>query len=206
MQKSNPMTLEVQTIILELFAIQAIQFGSFILKSGLESPIYVDMRLIISYPSLLNKISKELWKLASSLSFDVLCGVPYTAIPIATALSLEHEIPMIMRRKEIKTYGTKKAIEGVFKPGNRCLIIEDVVTSSNSILETVDCLSKEGIQVKDAITILNREQGGQENLKAKGIALHSLISIFDLLSTLLEEKKISEETFDRIHVFLRKSL
>lgn len=197
---------EHKAIILELFAIDAVKFGNFTLKSSIQSPIYIDMRLIISYPALLKKISKALWPLSSRLSFDQLCGVPYTALPIATALSLEHDIPMILRRKEAKGYGTKKMIEGVFHPGNVCLIIEDVITSGSSILETVDALEGEGIKVEDALVILNREQGGKERLKEKGIFLHSLFSIFDLLKVLFAEKKISEETFRNVNAFLTMDL
>ncbi len=196
------MSLEIKSIILELFAIGAIQFGQFTLKSGIDSPIYIDMRLIISYPALLKRISAALWQLSSRLSFDLLCGVPYTALPIATAISLEHNIPMVMRRKEVKEYGTKKIIEGVFNLKDTCLIIEDVVTSGSSILETANALAKEGINVEDALVILNREQGGKERLKEKGIFLHSLISVFDLLKVLFAEKKISDETFRSVNAFL----
>ncbi len=197
------MSPELKTLILELHRIEAIKFGQFTLKSGASSPIYVDLRVIISYPALLKTISRALWNLTSSLSFDLVCGVPYTALPIATALSLDHEIPMVMRRKEAKDYGTKKIVEGIFKPGQTCLIIEDVITSGASILETVASLEKEGLKVEDALVILNREQGGKERLlKERGIFLHPLISIFDLLKVLFLEKKISEETFRASNDFL----
>jgi uridine monophosphate synthetase len=195
---------EIKAIILELFSIGAIQFGQFTLKTGIASPIYIDLRLIISYPALLKRISTALWTLSERLSFDLLCGVPYTALPIATAISLEHDLPMVLRRKEAKDYGTKKIIEGVFKTKDVCLIIEDVVTSGTSILETARALEKEGLIVEDALVILNREQGGKEHLKNKGIFLHSLISIFDLLKVLFAEKKISKETFQNVNAFLSK--
>jgi uridine monophosphate synthetase len=188
---------EIKAIVLELYAIEAVRFGTFTLKSGLSSPIYLDLRLIVSYPQLLRRISQALWPLAGRLCFDRLCGVPYTALPIATALSLDHDIPMLMRRKEVKEYGTKKSIEGVFKPNERCLIIEDIVTSGSSILETASALEKEGLIVEDAIVVVSREQGSR--LKERGISLHPLLTIFDLLKTLLNEKHISEETFKSVN-------
>lgn len=196
------MTAEIKSLILDLFSIQAVRFGTFTLKSGIQSPIYLDLRVIVSYPAILKKISSALSKLIASLSFDLICGVPYTALPIATALSLDRNIPMIMRRKEAKDYGTKKLIEGKFEKGQICLIIEDVVTSGASILETVAPLKIEGLQIEDAVVVLNREQGGKEKLKENGIELHSLINIFDLLKVLFYEKKISEESFREANEFL----
>ena len=196
------MTPEIKSLILDLYSIEAVKFGSFTLKSGIQSPIYLDLRVIISYPKVLKKISSALSQLMGNLSFDLICGVPYTALPIATALCLERNIPMVMRRKEAKDYGTKKLIEGKFEKGQTCLIIEDVVTSGASILETVTPLKAEGLEIEDAIVVLNREQGGKERLKENGIELYSLISIFDLLKVLFYEKKITEGTFREVNDFL----
>ncbi len=197
------MNTETKAIVLELYDIGAIKFGSFPLKSGILSPIYIDLRLMISYPHLMKKLSIAVNNLISPLDFDLICGVPYAALPFATALSLQGDHPLIMCRKEAKSYGTKKMIEGKFEKGQSCLLIEDVSTSGASILETAAALNKEGLKISDAIVLLSREQGAKESLKEHGIRLHALISIFDLLEVLFSEKKIPEETLQKVHAFLK---
>ena len=187
--------MDIRELALELFEIQAVKFGSFTLKSGQVSPIYLDLRLIISYPALLSRISEMLWEKAARLSFDLVCGVPYTALPLATCLSVAHEIPMILRRKEVKDYGTKKRIEGVFQAGQTCLIIEDVITSGGSILETTQSLKDEGLLVNDAIVIVDRQQGARANLEAQGIHAHALITLSELVTLLYDAEKIDQTLF-----------
>ena len=118
--------MELKEIILNLESLNGIKFGSFELKNGITSPIYFDLRVIISKPKLLREIARILWKRVVETidKPDLLCGVPYTALPLATLISNETDIPMLIRRKEVKNYGTKKIIEGSFENGNHCLIIE----------------------------------------------------------------------------------
>lgn len=174
-----------------LYEIGAIQFGEFKLKSGQFSPIYINLRKIISYPDLLKKIAKAIWEKISHCQFDLICGVPYTALPIATCISLEHNLPMIMRRKEKKDYGTKQMIEGVFRKGQYCLIIEDIITTGSSILETADDLEQAGLKIRDVIAFVDREQGGKENL-TKRYTAHSVLSLSMILQSLLNSNLLNQ--------------
>ena len=112
---------------------------------------------------------------------------------------------MVMRRKEVKDYGTKKAIEGAFQPGQTCLIIEDLVTSGSSVFETVEPLEHVELKVSDIIVLLDREQGAGGNIKSRGYNLHSVITMTDLLETLKESGKITEDQFSETQDFIKNN-
>lgn len=191
-----------QNLIEKLFEIGAVKFGEFKLKSGIMSPIYVDLRVIVSYPEVLKLVAEAMWNKINNLEFDLICGVPYTALPIATAISITHNLPMVMRRKEVKDYGTKKAIEGAFATGQKVLIVEDLVTSGLSVFETSEPLEHEGLKITDVVVLLNREQGAEENLNNKNLNLHAVFTITELLQTLLEKNKIDKNIYDSTMQFI----
>jgi uridine monophosphate synthetase len=126
-----------------------------------------------------------MWAATRGCEYDLVCGVPYTALPIATCLSLTYNIPLIMRRKEKKDYGTRQMIEGEFKSGQRCLIVEDIITTGSSIIETAIELENAGVTITDVVAVVEREQGGRENLE-KNYKLHTILSLSDILTTLLQ--------------------
>lgn len=195
----------MREIILALQEIGAIKFGEFKLKSGILSPVYIDLRMIISYPKLLQEISSLMWKSIADCKCDLICGVPYTAIPIATAISLSQNVGMVMRRKEIKTHGTGKIIEGVFEKGMKVALVDDLVTSGVSIFETITPLEEVGLCVKDIVVLLDREQGGRAHIEKKGYRLHALFTLRDVLEVLKHESKITAAKVDEIELFLRNN-
>lgn len=179
-----------ESLIFSLYQIGAIQFGEFKLKSGEMTSVYLNLRKIIAYPNLLREIANHLWNVISGCKFDLICGVPYTALPIATCLSLDHQIPMIIRRKEKKEYGTMQLIEGEFNPGQRCLVVEDVITTGSSIIETANDLEKLGLQVIDTIALIDREQGGRQTLEKK-YTVHTVLSLSEIMAALLNSTIIN---------------
>uniref|UniRef100_A0A915HI48 Uridine 5'-monophosphate synthase n=1 Tax=Romanomermis culicivorax TaxID=13658 RepID=A0A915HI48_ROMCU len=193
-----------KSIIDELERIGAFMFGQFALKNGLLSPVYVDMRVIISYPSLMRKISEEIYHKIQDdqLSVDCVCGVPYAALPVATCVSIDHDIPMVIIRKETKTYGTGKRIEGKIAKNEKCLVIEDTVTTGASIMDITKVLRDHDLIVEDIVVILDRNQGACETLKSHNLKLRSLFSLTDVLDYLLEREKIDQISFDKVKNFL----
>lgn len=184
-------------IIEELFAIGSLKVGKFILKSGQESPIYIDLRPIVSRPALLREMSAVIWQ-AHRHSADFICGVPYTALPMATYISIAENIPMLMRRKEAKNYGTKKQIEGLFQPGQTCMIIEDIVTTGTSILETIQDLEAAGLRVVEVLSFLDREQGGAQNLAKAGYPFHAAVTLSQVAEHLFQADLIDINFRDMI--------
>ncbi len=185
------MTTQKQ-LIYSLYQIGAVKFGDFLLKGGERSKIYIDLRQIISHPSILRQVAQAIWQKISACQLDLICGVPYTALPIATCISLDHHIPMIMRRKEKKEYGTKQQIEGAFKPGQHCLIIEDLITTGSSIIETAKDLEALGLCITDVALLLDRQQGGRKNLLDRQYNVHAVLAMEELLETLIDSPIISE--------------
>ena len=198
------MPINKTAIIDDLVAIGAVKFGEFVLKSGIKSPIYLDLRLIISYPDLLNKIAAALEEISRNLSFQRIAGIPYTALPIATAFSLKSGIPMIYARKEIKEYGTAKQVEGIWKEGESVLVVDDLITDGGSKLETFATFENQGLKISGVVVLIDREQGGKERLEKDGYHLFSIISIFEILDRMKETDRIIESEYQNIKQFIQQ--
>ena len=139
------------------------------------------------------------------MSHAILCGVPYAALSLASGLSLQQKMPMIMRRKERKAHGTMKLFEGEYKQNQIVLVIEDVIVSGASIIETTELLRKEGLIVKEAVVLLDREQGGLERCLDRGIKVFPLLKASDLRDILVDANKITYETMQSTKLFLQEN-
>ncbi|MFN3234126.1 MAG: orotate phosphoribosyltransferase [Gammaproteobacteria bacterium] len=190
--------MTIHELVEELYKISAIKLGEFKLKSGEISPIYMDLRGIVSHPNILKTIVELLWKKIEGGKCDVICGVPYTALPIATGISLQYDIPMLVQRKEVKDYGTKKRIEGHFSKNDVCLIIEDVITTGGSVLTTKSYLEEEGLVVKHVCVIVDRQQGGKENLEKHDMQVISLFTLSECIQILKNSSVVDEAVKGRL--------
>lgn len=191
--------------------------------------MYFDLRVIVSYPDVMDELTDLMLAFIQDkeIQCDQLCGVPYTgsvvvnllklsyykdifllhysALPIATLLSVKMKQPMLIRRKEAKSYGTKKLIEGKFQTDENCLIIEDVVTTGSSVIETSIDLRSEGLVIESVIVVVDREQGGVENIAKRGIKMQSLFTLSYLLETLRDAGKVEAAMVKSVSEYIAAS-
>ena len=178
---------------LTLYDIKAVQFGKFRLHSGRKSRIYLDLRILVSYPDALRQAAVVYRSVLENLKFDLLAAPPLAGLPLGTAVSLDMNKPMIFPRKTAKSYGTGKEIEGAWKVGQKAVIIDDVVTSGDSIVQAIVPLKAAGLQVSDAVVLIDREQGGVEILREHNYNLYAAMTLSQLLAILESHERITSK-------------
>ena len=201
---SPPPSLSRTKIVNSLHEIGCLQFGDFTLASGQSSPLYLDLRRISSDPLLLQQVANAYAKLLRPLSYDRIAAVPYAALTLGTAVALATGKPLIYPRKEVKSYGTGRTIEGIFEAGETAVIIEDLVTSGGSVLKAAAPLTEAGLQVRDVVVLIDREQGGRETLAAQGYHLHAIFQLSEILELLHQAGRISAEQVGIVKNYLAK--
>lgn len=151
--------------------------GDFTLSSGKKSNYYINMKKAITDPEILSTIAKLVSEMISDDNVDKIAGPALGAVPIATAISLKSNIPLLMIRKEKKGYGTSKLIEGELNEDDKVIVIEDVTTTGGSLFKAINAIKENGGNVKRAFTVVDRQEGAKELFKKEGIILESLIDV-----------------------------
>jgi orotate phosphoribosyltransferase len=158
----------------------SLKFGTFKLASGLLSPYYVDLRLIPSNPE---AFLRTVGMYRSVLEPDLirrtqrLAGIPTAGIAYAAVVALNLSKPLLYVRREHKEHGRERRIEGLLQPGDRVVILDDVVTTGRSLLEAAQAIRAEGGVVEDAVVLLDRQQGAKGQLQKSGLKLHAFTTM-----------------------------
>lgn len=181
----------------------SIKFGGFTLLSGEKSPLYFDLKRIISYPREFDIITDILSKKVKEMNPDKIAGASTAGIPFATAISLKTNIPMIYVRRQPKAYGTRSQIEGVIRKNENILLIDDVATDGDSELDFVRGIKNAGAKIKTLLVLIDHEQGAKEKLRRENINLICLITARDIINQLYRIKRIDGDTFDEVINYLR---
>ncbi|MGW8145043.1 MAG: orotate phosphoribosyltransferase, partial [Anaerolineales bacterium] len=201
-QPVNQHEVSLKHLAIELLESGCVKFGSFKLKSGLDSPIYIDLRRLVGLPDLLNRVADAYFPILGDLAFDRLAALPYAGLPIATAISLKGSFPFIYPRKEIKAYGTQAEIEGIYSTGEQVVLIDDLVTTGGSKFEAIEKLVSVGLNVKDVVVLIDRQSGAVEKLANAGYKLHAVFQLTQLLNYWRSAELISEIQVEQVKQFI----
>jgi len=177
----------------------ALKFGVFELSSGEISPYYLDLRVIPGDPAAFELAVEILREMSGQVGgFERIGGVPTAGVPYAAALAYTTRKPFLYVRKEAKPHGLEKMVEGMLFPGDRVLLVDDLVTTGTSLLKAAQAVRGEGGVVEHALVVVDREEGGDEALRRSGVELHSAVRLLDLLKVLREIEAVAEEEYASI--------
>lgn len=183
----------------------ALQFGVFTLSGGKLSPYYLDLRIVPSFPDAFRNCVDLMANAARTMeSVDKIGGIPTGGLPWASVIAYSLGKPLVYVRKEVKHHGREKMVEGILSPGNKILLVDDVITTGHNILDALKTLRAEGGVVEDALVLVDREEGGKERLAQEGVRLHTITRISDLAKKLLDMDAITETQFEELTTQLQK--
>jgi uridine monophosphate synthetase len=182
-------------LILQLYDIGCVVFGDHVQASGAVFPYYIDLRKIISIPQIFHQIVSAYADILKDLKFDRIAGIPYGSLPTATGLALRMERPMIFPRKEVKTYGAGKLIEGHFQAGETIVVVDDILISGKSVMEGAAKLKSAGLNVEDIVVLIDHEQGVKDKLQVNGYRAHSVLALSEIAQILYQANRIDTEQF-----------
>ncbi len=204
-KKSEDVKIEACKV---LDRIGAMKFGAFKLTSGKLSPYYIDLRIVPSFPDAFQKIcdyyAKFIRTEVGTENIDRVAGIPVAGIPFAAVVAFNLKKPFLYVRKGARRHGRERRVEGILAPGNRVLLIDDLVTGGLSLLKAAKAVTAEGGVVNDAVVLIDRQEGGKEKLEKNGVKLHALLSIAEVVNTLRDLGTIDEDQLKTIMKQVKK--
>lgn len=192
-----------------LYGSGCLKFGSFRIKSGVLSPYYIDLACLLSSPKELCTVAemaaKKIKEVMASDEVDKLASIELKGALILPSIACRVNLPCVVVRKAEKAYGATGRIAGAeVVKGEHLLFFDDVVSEGLSKLEGIKPLKKLGAHVENILVVVDREQGGRENLEKVGYSVHALAKISELVSYLLQSKHISKEQADTVLNYIKK--
>lgn len=191
-----------------LIDIQALKFGAFKIKlhqtnpDAPLSPVYLDLRVLRSYPDAVDAAVDALQEITARLQFDLLADVPTGSTPFVAVLSNKIRTGMVSPRMVVKGYGSGNRVDGAYQAGQRVLVVDDVVTTAGSKIEAIEILTAAGLQVQDVLVLVDRHQGGKAELAKHSYTLHSVMGFDQLLEYARDSGAITPERYTEVQAYM----
>lgn len=198
----RPTTLAHAGLVEDLLHLGCVQFGDFTLKSGQQSPIYLDLRRLVGDATTMQRAAAAYTRVLQGLRFDRLAALPYAALPLGAAIAMQGGWPLVYPRKEVKDYGTGAAVEGPYTAGETVVVIDDLVTTGASKFEGIEKLQAAGLRVEDVVVLIDRQAQGADVFAAHGLRLHAVLSLPELLAHWLQQGDIDAEQYQTVREYL----
>jgi orotate phosphoribosyltransferase len=182
--------------------IGALKFGTFKLTGGRTSPYYIDLRIVPSFPDAFRRICDLYVNFIKSElgaeNFDRIAGIPTAGIPFASIIAYHLNKPFLYIRQRTRLHGRERRIEGLLMPGDRVLLIDDLITTGGSLRQAREAIRAEGGIVTNAVVLLDREEGGKQKLAEDNVTLHYLLRVSEAAEKLYEMDAIKEDQYKLI--------
>lgn len=196
--------IDKESLILGLHELEAIQFGEFMRGENQLAPMLVDLRSLLARPGLLRRIVRLIEAATSQLHYDRIAAVPMGGVPVAIALGLSNDKPVIYARPEGVVDSQERLVEGNYHPGEQLLVIDDVLTLGQTTMRTIRLYETLRLRVGDVVVVLDEGVGGLQRMAAKGYKVHPILTMTEVLDTLVRLNKITREQYRFTHAWLEE--